>query len=383
MTLLVAFGMPGIMSSWGLAALHAIAREAFVDYCTFQIGTLPDLKSAWDNRTSENVIVTAQHPDAQLCAFLMRSKTPYILFSENALDSVLYLARHMERQDASIVQAISASIACLSQLKKHPFLVHFDREKIGATPIHLILAHICRQFGISLSTGGMVRCLKSLGFDPVQSRAQIDQIPTFEQSAAKINYCYSAPGTRHEDIPENLQGMARGALAPFDHKILNGEVSGIVWPQESFLLADKGGEPAEGEITLVGRARCLVYGPYFHLPSGEWTAKYSLGIEQNVYGQIFTIEVHSDGLLSKIRVRPSGTGSFAAEAAFRIDSPKTPIEIRLFTDTGSIEGSIAYWSVELTAIGLRNHDSDPPLDMVPEYNQDEAETAPEKVNHAE
>lgn len=383
MTLLVALGMPGIMSFWGNFALGVIASEVFDDHCMFHVETLEDIQNAWKNRTSENVIVTSHYPDAGLSAFLLKTNAPYVVFSENAVDSVSYLARQLAREDIGLIRSVSASIACISQVRAHPFLINLDREKLGAVPIHRIIAQICRQLRISLTSSAMVRCLKQLGMDNVDSATQVDQIPTLEKSA-QINPFYAAPGANPTNVSENLLEIARSVVQPFDGKLIKDQVSSLTWPQESFLLADKGGEPSEGEIELVGRARCLVYGPYFHLPSGEWNAKFSLGIEHNVYGQIFTIEVHSDGLLSKIRVRPSGTGSFAAEAAFRIDSPKTPIEIRLFTDSGSIEGSIAYWFVELSPIDLSAPDSEhAATDVALEHDQDAIATSEETVNYPE
>ncbi len=383
MTLLVAFGTPGNMSSWAIAALHAIAQEAYPDHCFFAIETLPDLKNAWSNRTSNNVIIYSQHPDAELCTFLLQSKASYLVFSEDTLDSVVYLSQHLRRQDTSIIQAVSASIACISQMKSHPRLVLIERRQISSTPVHLILGLICRKMGIKLTGPAILRCIKQLVTSYGKAVTHINQIPTFEESAAEINHFYSAPGAGREDMSKSMREMAEKVLKPFDNKILERGAPSLTWPQESFLLADKGGEPSEGEIELVGRARCLIYGPYFHLPSGEWNAKFSLGIEHNVYGQIFTIEVHSDGLLSKIRVKPSGTGSFAAEAAFHIDNPKTPIEIRLFTDSGSIEGSIAYWSVELSPIDLSTPDSEHATDVALEHDQDAIATSKETVNYPE
>ncbi|QND50597.1 hypothetical protein HB779_01045 (plasmid) [Phyllobacterium sp. 628] len=382
MTLLVALGMPGLMSFWGNAALQAIAREAFVDHSFVHVETLDDLQSAWKNRTSEDVIVTSHYPATDLCGFLLGTKAPYIVFSENALDATLYLSRQMQVHDISIVRSLSASIACLSQMRSHSFLVNIERDKVSNLPIHRIVGHMCRKLGISLSTASMVRCLKHLGLEAAETLTSVNQIPDFETSVARINHLYAAPGDGCSELPDELRQLAVQVLQPFDGYMKTGQKPSLTWPHESFLLADKAGATAAGEIDLVGRARCLVYGPYFHLPAGEWNARFALGINQNIYGQIFTIEIHNSELLSKIRVRPSGTGSFAAEAAFHIERPKEPIEIRLFTDTGSIEGSIAYWSAELSPIDVTDPDSPPDMeDVLPERDVEQSGVPQEIVNH--
>ncbi|PWV89186.1 hypothetical protein [Phyllobacterium myrsinacearum] len=346
MTLQIVLGIPGLMSTWGIHALKVIADEAFDDYNYASVETLDDMRNAWTGRSSQNVILSSLYPDADLCAFLCRSKTPYMIFSESALDSITHLIHQFAKEDIALVRSLSASIACISQMHPHPFLVHLDRSKIGDVRIHRVIAQMCRQLGVSLTPAGMIRCLEQLGMDSTGSTTQTGHIPTLEESAAKI----SPPC---EDQPDKLEGLltiARHAIEPFDGKILKGQVSSLTWPQESFLLADKGGETAIGAIELVGKARCLVYGPYFHLPAGRWNARFFLDIDENIYGQIFTIEVFSEDILGKIRILPSGTGSFAAETTFRIERPKAPIEIRLFTETGSIEGAIAHWHVELRPI---------------------------------
>lgn len=378
MTLQIALGIPGLMSTWGIHALKVIADEAFDDYNYAPVETLDDMRNAWTSRSSQNVILSSLYPDAALCAFLCRSKTPYIIFSESALDSIAHLIHQFAKQDIALVRSLSASIACVSQMRPHPFLVHLDRSKIGNVRIHRIIAQLCRQLGVSLTPAGMVRCLEQLGMDSTDSTKETGHIPTLEESAARIS-----PHDVHQ--PEKVEGLLKivqHAIEPFDGKILKGQVASLTWPQESFLLADKGGEPATGEIDLVGQARCLVYGPYFHLPAGEWNVRFFLDIDQNIYGQIFTIEIYSEDVLGKIRVRPSGTGSFTAETAFRIERPKAPIEIRLFTETGSIEGSIAHWHVELSPVHSEiGTPEDYQSGSDPQPEQDAVAMKLESVNH--
>lgn len=378
MTLQIALGIPGLMSTWGIHALKAIADEAFDDYNYLPVETLDDMRNAWTNRSSQNVILSSLYPDADLCAFLCRSTTPYIVFSESALDAVTHLIRQFEKEDISLVRSLSASIACVSQMRPHPFLVHLDRSKIGNVRIHRIIAQMCRQLGVSLTPAGMIRCMEQLGMDSTGSAMETGDIPTLDEAAAKISPHY----VYQPDKVEGLLKIVQHAVEPFDGKLLRDQVDSLTWPHESFLLADKAGEPAAGEIELVGRARCLIYGPYFHLPAGQWNARFFLDIDQDIYGQIFMIEIHSEDMLGKIRVRPSGTGSFAAETTFRIEQPKIPIEIRLFTETGSIEGSIAHWHVEMRPIDSEIvAPEDSRLESESELDQDGLAPEQESVNH--
>lgn len=387
MTLFVAFGLPGTMFSWGTAALTAIAREAYGECSTAQIETLPQLQDAWRNRTGKIMILTSHYPDAELCEFLMRSRAPYLIFTEDALDSLAWLARFTGSKDISVVRAVSASIACISQLRSHPLLVPVQRQKMGPVQIHRILGHMCRALGVNLSKAGIIRCLQQLGTDFSGPSPDLAQIPTFEQSAAKLGPLYAAPGENQDDIPSDLREIALDVLKPLDGSVIRTPITQITWPLQTFLLADRIGENVLSEIELVGRARCVVYGPYFHLPSGDWIAKFSMRIDNEIYGQIFTIEIHNSALLSRIRIRPSKTGSFVAEAPFCVERPKEPIEIRLFTESGAIEGTIAHWSVELMPAKEEDKPNNPVFEDMekpvndPDDSTMSAPAEPLKTNH--
>ncbi|MGN7773498.1 hypothetical protein [Phyllobacterium sp. 22552] len=347
MTLFVAFGLPGTMFSWGIAALKAIASEVYGDCNTVKVETLPQLQDAWRNRTSEAMIITSHYPDQELCAFLMRSKAPYLVFTENVMDALNWLAKTTGTTDIPLVRAMSASLACISQIRTHPSILAVQRQKMGPVQIHRILGHFCRTLGINLSKEGIIRCLEKLGTDFSGPAPDLSRIPTFEASAKKLDPHYLTPGTELKAISPEIRAIALDVLKPLDGSIMRTPIANVTWPLQTFLLADKAGANIVSEIELVGRARCVVYGPYFHLPPGEWTARFSMRIDNEIYGQIFTIEIHNSELLSKIRIRPSQTGSFVAQAQFQIERAKEPIEVRLFTESGAIEGSIAHWSVEL------------------------------------
>jgi hypothetical protein len=349
MTLFVAFGLPGTMFSWGTAALEIIVRDVFGDCSAVRVETLPQLQDAWRNRTGKAMIVTSQYPDRELCDFLMRSQAPYLVFSEDVMDSMHWLSQSTGTTDISIVRAMSASIACIAQMRRHSTMVSVQRQIMGPVQIHRILGHICRTLGIKLTKEGIIRCLEKLGADFSGPLPDLSRIPDFEQSAEKFDPFYRRPGAGHDSLPQDIRAIALDVLKPRNGAIMRMPVTQMIWPLRTFLLADRQGENAAGEIELVGRARCVIYGPYFHLPPGEWTARFSLRIDKEIYGQIFTIEVHNSELLSKIRIRPSKTGTFLAQARFLVERAKEPIEIRLFTESGAIEGTIDHWSVELVA----------------------------------
>lgn len=106
MTILFAFGMPGVMSSWGAAALHAMAREAYGDYAVISTDKVEDLRQHVQNRTKAHAVLVSQFPEAKLSELILRVNLPYILFLENPVDAVSYLARSTEQRDLGLVRAV-------------------------------------------------------------------------------------------------------------------------------------------------------------------------------------------------------------------------------------------------------------------------------------
>jgi len=93
MTILFAFGMPGVMSSWGVAAVHALAREAFGDYAIIATDTVDELRQHVVAQSGKNAVLVSQFPEPKLSELILRVNVPFLLFLEDPVDAVSYLAR--------------------------------------------------------------------------------------------------------------------------------------------------------------------------------------------------------------------------------------------------------------------------------------------------
>ena len=195
-----------------------------------------------------------------------------------------------------------------------------------AVQIHRILGHLCRSLGVNLSKDGILRCLEQLGTDLSGPAPGLARIPTFEQSAARLSDRYKAPGDDQDDIAPDLRAIAVDVLRPADGSVVRTPIKQMTWPLQTFLLADRSGENAVSGIELVGRARCqLPTGPIsiFLRASGPPNSR-CVSIPRFTDSS-FTIEIHNSTLLGKIRIRPSKTGTFLAEAQFLVERAKEPI----------------------------------------------------------
>jgi len=346
MTILCGFGMPGVMSSWGFAALHAVAREAFGAYTVLAADRIEDLREFIQSPEKEHAVLVSQYPEARLSEMIVRTNAPFLLFLENPVDAVSYLARCTEQQDLSLVRAVSASLACLEPLAAAPAGLVMRRNDVkGTDGIDWLLERIDRHLDTRLAPEQMTRALLHVG-SAVSGEARTLAPPKLEEAAAAIIAGYIPPQGDGAELDPSLREAAEKLLLPLELARFGTTEPTVSWPAWTFFSGDQPGDYLGETIDLTGAARCLVYGPYFHLPVGRWDAKLIFDIEEDCYGQIFSVEIHSQDLLGKLRVCPQGIGSFEAVIPIEIVEPKTPIEVRVLMEGGAIEGRLSRWSAD-------------------------------------
>jgi hypothetical protein len=345
MTILFAFGMPGVMSSWGVAALHAVAREAFGDYAVISTDAVEDLRQHVKNRTKTHAVLVSQFPEAKLSELILRVNLPFMLFLENPIDAVCYLANSTEQHDFAPIRAISASLACLTPLANAETALVMRRNDIDRqSGIDMLMKRIDEHFSIDLTHDQITSVLQHVGMAAPGETTPITP-PKLEEAAAAVIAGYVPPQQDGSELNESLHDAIRNVLSPLEIG-RGGARAPVSWPRATFFSGDQLGTSLQDSIDLTGSARCVIYGPYFHLPPGHWNAKLSFNIDEDCYGQIFTIEIFSGETLGKLRVCPEGIGAFEAAINVDIVEPKIPIEVRFMMDSGAIEGRLSGWAVE-------------------------------------
>ncbi len=346
MTILFAFGMPGIMSSWGVAAVHALAREAFGDYAIIATDTVDDLKQHVQSHSGGHAVLVSQFPEPRLAELVVKVNVPFLVCLEDPVDAVSYLARATEQRDFGLIRAVSASLACLEPLARAPAALVLRRNDVGqGSGIDLLMKRIDRHFSTDLSLEQIASALRNVGMQPPEGSARAEA-PRLEEAAATVIAGYLTPKEEVPELSELLRETARKVLRPLEFGYADHSAAITLWPREAFLSGERLGEGLDSSLDLTGGARCLIYGPYLHLPTGRWNARFLFDVDEDCYGQIFTLEIHAADLLGKLRVCPQGTGSFEAAVPVEVVDPRAPIEVRVMMDSGAIEGRLSAWSVE-------------------------------------
>ena len=123
------------------------------------------------------------------------------------------------------------------------------------------------------------------------------------------------------------------------------------WATDLFLFPSRsdpdGGSP---EISLIGKPRVLMYGPYIHMPAGKWRA--TCPIIADTEGRAMRIEVHWGGSEIEggypVDIYESGRYNLTVEASLVEDKP---VELRILAPRAALEGKLSVGRILVERLG--------------------------------
>ena len=137
--------------------------------------------------------------------------------------------------------------------------------------------------------------------------------------------------------PESLLGrIVDELLAPMIETVVTGVRQPYALPRECLLAI--GPIPAPAVVDLVGPARLLYFGPYYHFLPGDWQVELDLFFSDDVHQTVFAAEVCTDAVLAKVQMRPGKGGLFRTSFPVRFSQPEARMELRVWVNRGAIEG---------------------------------------------
>ena len=141
----------------------------------------------------------------------------------------------------------------------------------------------------------------------------------------------------------------RQVLSPLVHGAVNPDIGPIAWPTRTFLLGDRPNEPAPPVVDLTGGARVIYYGPYFHLPPGEWRVRLVVAFSAETKGVPFRLVLFAkDKPIAKITFKPQDGGAFEGTFQARHVNPEHFLEVHFMTEEGTIDGHVALGQLVFT-----------------------------------
>lgn len=155
------------------------------------------------------------------------------------------------------------------------------------------------------------------------------------------------PVTQSPAIPMEAQSLIDAVVAPAFHYARSGNRIPATWPRGCLFWGDYPGESAPRVLDITGPARGIVYGPYYALPRGRWTVRATIAFSPSSCGASLALELHAADPLGRFEFKVDKPGLFAASFQVTVPSSREPLEIRLLTERGAIEGVLGIDRIDL------------------------------------
>ncbi len=325
---IVVVSPPSPLAAWGFHFLEGALRLVFPSLATRRVDRLDSVDDL-DACTSPRLFLSTFPPPALANDCERLDKAPIILLDE-LFASLAYVRMGGTVSTLEAVRALSAGLALCGACKRVPGaqLVHRQNDLC----LFDLLALAVRTSGATVAPDALEAACLAFGGSAKRCH---DALQEWEARS-------DAPSLSDED--EQLAQSVLGGLYPF---VENGVAQPMTWPGRSFLLGDRPGTPAPVISEVTGRARIIFYGPYFHLPSGRWKLRISLGFSHEIRSLPLNIQIVSTTSLGEVRILAERAGIFAVDCEIVITAPHEPVEIRTMNEQGAIEGHIALASVEI------------------------------------
>ena len=328
--LAVVFGLPGPRARKAAEALREIARIGRQACIVAEINSIDDWRS-----TGESAIALSQFPSPEVSRHISQSGVPALVVLDNSLETAALLLadRHT---DVSAIRTVSASLSCLSG---RLFRDKASIRKSNARNLDGFVVRVAEGLESDICASDMNR-LESL----------ITELSTVNDGSRRTLRLAALP-------TGNIARLASAVLPVIDHDPgQRDEAIRVGWPGSLFLLGDSPDTPMRGPVELSGPARCVLYGPYMHLPAGAWSASVTLGLADCSGTRSFTLEVVCREVMARGRFHCNGSGLFRTRLEFEHGNPDVPIELRLFLDAGEIYGAITSIDVKLRSANSQSDD---------------------------
>jgi hypothetical protein len=213
-----------------------------------------------------------------------------------------------------------------------------------------VLTGTLASLGSILREDGVLLIRRTIEMDPVATQSAIARhisgILTLPGEPAP-----TCPPIDTSAAPPSLAGQAltllRQTVIPLADFVTGRARDAIVWPLACFYSGDYPNELASSFIEVVGRARMLYYGPYFHLPLGRWRADVQIIVSGNLHDKKLAVDVFCGVVLARHQFTPAQGGLLQASLPFIVERTEDRIEVRVELLEGAIEGYLGLKQVFL------------------------------------
>ncbi|HEY1941197.1 MAG TPA: hypothetical protein VGH40_03655 [Roseiarcus sp.] len=332
---------PGVLGTWAFDLLREACSLVGDQITARLVDRLDEVEGLGEASGRPRMLCLSQFTSASLRTAMAAGAIPIVVFLDDPIDSVRYLkfasgCSTLEALRIQTAAAVSSAFLC-----GNPTALAIDRATSGRArdTVLRILDHLELDL---LPSAFEILLGKFAGPESEQA--------SLEARLARHVAGYAPLEAASTELAPREAEIVNRALAPIVQMSRSPDPAPIVWPTSVFFSGDQPGSPAALVADVTGGARILYYGPYFHLPRGNWGARLMIGFTEDARGIPFSIEVHAGLLLARATMQSIGKGVFHASFQFAHEAPQNPVEIQVRSDQGAIGGKVALGRVEFNLL---------------------------------
>lgn len=335
------FGTPSGFLRFSCLVLHGLLRKTVKDFDHVAASEIQHLRAALSKRQHPNFLLLSDCPERSIVQTYLNTKTPVLIVYEDPMDVALDLIRERGIEPAWAVRFTEQSLTTLDDLIRSDNALIIPRGR--RVSLANFLVQTAEHFGIPLDEANMGAIAKSVA-PKVEDALHVSMDDLYKLYL-------------QEQYPNGQPGLNRQAMVRFEpifarlRRLVDAQIiDELTWPLFMLLTGDAPNADFNGSIDLTGPARCLVYGPYLCLPFGSWGLRASIAINENRSGNELEVDIYQASVLVRNRFTLPVDGDLEIRAQFENREPRIPLQLRLITLEGAIEGRMKVNSISLTKL---------------------------------
>ncbi|WP_104663955.1 hypothetical protein [Ensifer adhaerens] len=337
-------GLPAPYATFIVRLGLDILREFYGDFQYVAANTLDQLREGLEKRGDRPIMIYFDVPDIKIAQSVVHNGIPTVLVTEPVEQAILYAmkARSLSALAASrfVTQSAASLFPVVSANTISPLRIGTQLNELES-----LVNRVSFSLGLSLTSVNVDNILA------LYDQANRNHLrPLTEIIYERVEHASEAATGTSELTPEEVE-VVQATAAAYD-MLMSGQIpSRIKWPVAACFSGQRPTGGLAGPIEMVGPARMLSWGPYFHLPAGEWLADVTFSVKGNYSGNIIVIDVLADGKVTVVAksVLPKN-GTFSAQLEFEVSAPNQPVEVRVVMAEGAIEGEFELVSLTIERV---------------------------------
>lgn len=341
--LLAVFGTPSTLMHYGIHLVREIAgvmrglHEVVHGNFLAEFSDLGQDPSAGPSHRT--IICTSDVPEAALCRFFALAAVPMLVFVDDVDDIIDDVVAAREVAPVDALRLATRSLCTLQALLAAPGVALFGTARLDAG-LDRYLDDLLAALRMEPTPTQREDIRQRLGGVEITARDH------FRRLFPVVGRRRSSTGRSSDDargngpMPIGVKAVDTVAANYADLAAGRPPVA-IEWPASIFSDGDAAGEPLGGPCEMIGPARTMVYGPYLHLPGGDWAATIVMEVVGNESGNRLRVEVvNGVDVLTAASADMPAFGHYSFTLSFTMIEPTEPVELRFQIESGAIEGRL-------------------------------------------